>query len=297
MNRYINYISKFCNTVFYYLRYGETGIVINSWNCLRFDSIAHRNFGDELGYYLLKELTGRPISNYVDICRWGRKGKSNLLFIGSLIEDFSNSDTVVWGSGALFGGDRQLLHKPKEVRAVRGKLTRDYLLKNGVDCPEIYGDPALAVPLVYRPDVKKRYKIGLIPHVTDLSDPLISSFKDKGLHLINFAGYNDWHSVLDEICQCEAILSSSLHGLILADAYNIPNVWVNINTELLGGTFKFHDYFSGVGRNVETPFVLTEETSVAEMENRIKAYRPINVDLSKFIEAAPIRINVESCRK
>ena len=54
--------------------------------------------------------------------------------------------------------------------------------------------------------------------------------------------------VVRDISTCEAIVSSSLHGLIVADALEIPNVRVSFHGRLKGGDFKFEDYASGVGR-------------------------------------------------
>lgn len=291
MNKYTNYISKFLNTLYYYIRYGGTGIVMNSWNHLRFGHIHHRNFGDELNFYLLRELTGKPVSNLIDICKWGYKGKPNLLFIGSLVEDFTTPDTIIWGSGALYGGDRPLRYKPKEVRAVRGKLTREYLLKNGVNCPEVYGDPALLCPLVYMPNVEKKYKIGIIPHVDDYNHPAVQALKKQGAHIIRLASYNHWHDVIDEICECEIIASSSLHGLILADAYKVPNVWITLKGELLGGEFKFKDYFSGVGRVCNAPIIVDINTHTEDIYDCFKLYCEITYDSKHLIDASPVELN------
>lgn len=290
MKRYINYILKTLNTIYYFLRYGGTGIVMNSWNYLRFGNIRHRNLGDELNYYILRELAGRPVSNLIDICKWGYKGKSDLLFIGSLVEDFTTPNTIIWGSGALYGGDRPLRNKPKEVRAVRGKLTREYLLRNGVDCPEVYGDPALLCPMVYMPETDMKYELGIIPHIDDLDHPAIKALEKQGAHIIHITGYKHWHDVIDEICQCEVIASSSLHGLILADAYKIPNVWITLKGELLGGDFKFRDYFSGVGRNEYHAMILNDCCTLSDIVSATKGYTPLELKVQNLIEVSPITI-------
>lgn len=293
IEKIINYISKNLNVLYCYLLYGGLGIILNSWNRLRCGKILHRNFGDELNYYLLKELTGKPISNYVDLPRWATAGKTNYLFIGSLVEDFATENTVIWGSGAIVGAPKSLLHKPKEVRAVRGKLTRKYLLENDVFCPEVYGDPALLTPLVYQPQIEKRYEWGIIPHVDDLESLVVKYVIAQGVKVIHLDNYIDWHDVIDEICSCKRIMSSSLHGLILSDAYHIPNVWITLGGNLLGGTFKFQDYFSSVNRIEDTPFVLTEGTVIAECEEIAVKYKPIDYDPQPLIDAAPWKLNLK----
>jgi hypothetical protein len=53
-------------------------------------------------------------------------------------------------------------------------------------------------------------------------------------------------SVVKAISECKLILSQSLHGLIVADALGIPNVWIEPSSKMIGGEFKFHDYFSTI---------------------------------------------------
>lgn len=260
-------------------------LVVNGWLHIRYGRIQKRNLGDELNYYLLKELTGKFIVGYYDIphmCKY-----LDLLFIGSLVEDFTTPNTIIWGSGAIAGGEKKICHRPKKVLAVRGKLTRQYLLNNGVDCPEVYGDPALLTPFIYRPQIKKKYEIGIIPHVDDLQHQAVKHLEELGVHLIRLDEYKHWHDVIDEICMCRMIVSSSLHGLILSDAYGVPNVWATLTGNLLGGTFKFRDYFSAVDRKNREPIILSINTSIVEIAQKGKEYVPIKYDPKQLIDSAP----------
>ena len=51
-------------------------------------------------------------------------------------------------------------------------------------------------------------------------------------------------AVIRDIASCGAILSSSLHGLVVADSYGIPAAWTSGSPPLTGGDFKFQDYAS-----------------------------------------------------
>ena len=50
--------------------------------------------------------------------------------------------------------------------------------------------------------------------------------------------------VVNAISRCNYVISSSLHGLIVADSLKIPNLWVKSSDSIIGGEFKYHDYYS-----------------------------------------------------
>lgn len=57
--------------------------------------------------------------------------------------------------------DKKIGRKP-DIRAVRGPETRKLLINVGFDCPGIYGVPAVIMPLIYNPDVKKNTRYHLL---------------------------------------------------------------------------------------------------------------------------------------
>ena len=193
------------------------------------------NFGDALAPDILEFVTGlRP--RFVSAQTRGK-----VLSVGSILRRAQPGDTV-WGTGAMFPGRADLTRAT--VLAVRGPRTRSQIVG---DCPEVYGDPAIILPLIYQPRPLKRVDIGLIPHVVD-QDVMRSI--DPRVNVIDLAT-TKWRSVVDEICRCEVVLSSSLHGLIVAEAYGIPAVWVKASDRVLGDGFKFHDYYESTGREIE----------------------------------------------
>jgi len=63
---------------------------------------------------------------------------------------YSNAQTVVWGSG-VSGQERSFVH-PQNILSVRGPKTKEFCDRYQVKCPEVYGDPALLLSRVYRPE-------------------------------------------------------------------------------------------------------------------------------------------------
>ncbi|AGQ02583.1 hypothetical protein [Alteromonas mediterranea] len=92
------------------------------------------------------------------------------------------------------------------------------------------------------------------------------------------------------------ILSSSLHGIILADAYGIPSQWVKMSEKVLGGPFKFQDYYLSVNR-MQKHFSMTkiELTQLKDIES-IRKYvgvPTIDFDPSSLLAACPFTINLQ----
>ena len=269
-------------------------VLLNGWFIYKFNTLECRNYGDELNINMLKEfLPKKKLFNMADICEWGRKNKINYIVIGSMIEH-STSKSIIWGAGAIEGGERKLKSSPLDIKAVRGSLTRDYLLKNMIDCPEIYGDPALLIPLVYNQEVPMKHELGIIPHVSEINHPEVNRLQQLGVHVIRFDKYEHWHNVIDEIRSCRNIVSSSLHGLILSDAYSVPNGWIALSDNLLGGHFKFLDYFSSVQRDQLIPLIINENTTKKDLLNYVSKWRPIIFDPLPLIESAPWVLNIDT---
>ena len=94
---------------------------------------------------------------------------------------------------------------------------------------------------------EKRYDVGIVPHICDLSDPAVQALTDsyENACLINVK--DDPMAVIEQIAQCRAVISSSLHGLIVADSLDIPNMHLVFSDRPLGDGYKFDDYYSAYG--------------------------------------------------
>ena len=62
---------------------------------------------------------------------------------------------------------------------------------------------------------------------------------------------NDYKSVIDRIVSSDCVVSSSLHGIILAEAYGIPAVFFQDREDALN--FKYADWYESTGRLMPKP--------------------------------------------
>jgi len=179
---------------------------------------------------------------------YNRKPRNNdqkLLAIGSIMS-FADEGDVVWGSGV----NGKLLSRSSynfrqlDVRAVRGPLTRDFLKAlAGIDVPEIYGDPGLLVPRLF-PEFKKKTKPSrpylIIPHYSE------TALFPKSKYSNMISPTESWDKVIEAITDSEFVISSSLHGIVIAEAFGVPARLLRVTeTEPL---FKYQDYYLGTNR-------------------------------------------------
>ena len=250
--------------------------------------LIHQNWGDDINYYFVKELSEKDIVLLNDTI-FSKRWAKNYLIIGSTIGMEGNTSTIVWGAGLISENACQNL-QIKKFCAVRGPKTRDTLTEHGFECPDVYGDPALLLPLYYRPDMKKKYRIGIIPHYVDTCIFEHSKNDNRGVLVISPGGYSDWHEFIDQIVSCESIVSSSLHGLIIAEAYGIKSKWMEIVGSEMRDRFKYDDFYFSIGKNDENPIYVDENFRVEELVAATQKWYPGNIDLSKLLNNCPFAI-------
>ena len=278
-----------------YLYFFRHAIIINAYvDDHTWKGIHHRNWGDDLNYYFIKLLTGRPVITFHNFRLARLFYFKNYLCIGTLLDGtgYKNKSTIVWGAGA--SGEERCMNHPKNICSVRGPLTQKYVLSQILSCSNIYGDPALLLSCFYKPAISfKQYRLGIIPHVVDLNSPVLENVKKTygdAVLIINLQDYNKWTDVIDEVCSCQMIASSSLHGLIISDAYNVPNAWIELSGNISGGYFKFRDYGSSVGHILENPLRIVSVDNVNMIDNICKDWKPIKVDVDAILSVCPFNI-------
>lgn len=165
--------------------------------------------------------------------------------IGSILGRVT-SNAYVWGAGFISNDDRPV-GPPKKILAVRGPKGRDIFIKHGIPCPKVYGDPAILLSVLKPMPKVKKYTYGLIPHYVDKDCHWVKAQLAKYGYQVKLIDIEDKiEKVIEEVCSCNVIYSSSLHGLICADTYKIPNTRIVLSDNIFGGDFKFHDYRLGL---------------------------------------------------
>lgn len=198
------------------------------------------NFGDEITQDIITGLFGYHV-------RWSAIWDCDMIGVGSLLDyaelNCRTNKIKVWGSGYIDKGDN-CKKDNFTYYAVRGKRTLSRIDRHYKDIP--LGDPGLLVSVIY-PKQKNDGKIGIIPHYVDLKSSFVKKIeKDEKFKIIS--PLQSPERVAEQISACSVILSSSLHGIIFADSYGIPNAHISLSKKVIGGDYKFKDYCSGVGR-------------------------------------------------
>jgi len=201
------------------------------------------NFGD----YLASAVVARMLAAREILADEPVEQPATLLSVGSVLH-FAGDGDIVWGSGrnGKISDDRHAFAH-LDVRATRGPLTRRFLMDRGIAVPEVHGDPALLLPRLFPTRFRRAAapgRIGIVPNLNDLG-VIDRAGLPEGACLIDPT--QRWDLVIDEILSCETIVASSLHGLIVADAFGIPSAQVRFSDA--EPDFKYIDYHEGAGRS------------------------------------------------
>lgn len=239
------------------------------------------NFGDCIAPYLVEKITGLQscfVSNTEKV--------EHIALIGSLLDGGPLNKTHVWGCGFAYADSP--VYPPKKIHAVRGKLSRQKYLDANIDCPEVYGDPALLLPRFFNLRPEKKYKVAVIPHVMDYIS-VLESYANRYEDYLIIDLSQPVERVIYQILSCEKVISSSLHGLIVADAYEIPSRWVEFSDKVLGNGFKFRDHFSCLisPEGATEPLNLKDFPCIRNIESEIFAHK-INIDLDLLADSCPL---------
>lgn len=204
------------------------------------------NLGDALSPIIVKAVLAEraPAASH--------PAPRRLLAIGSVL-NHADTGTVLWGTGFNSKkGRASYTFDSLDPRAVRGPRTKAFLARFGVEAPAVYGDPGLLISRYFPRTSPADREYIVIPHYNESAGkfgdhPTLST---RGGNVRRFA---------DGICRARFVVSSSLHGIVVAEAYGIPAVLLfNGNGEELE---KYHDYYEGTGRT-EFPIAASVDQAI-----------------------------------
>lgn len=247
------------------------------------------NFGDCLTPYIINKLSGLDVVHigcslldaikYI-LKRW-KAGLSidfklvwpiylfeqtYILSVGSILGHHNHKCAIVWGSGFIRKTDK---FYGKKAIAVRGRFSAQRLVELGHPYVDVWGDPALLLPILYQPkDIQRKKRLAIVPNFSEYQK--FKSFYGQKFDVIDL-NTDNIEATIDLICSYDYILSTSLHGLIISHAYGIPAIWIE-DVVLADDSFhfKFKDYFSSVGITYYNPFKNIKDI--------------INTDIEKFFD-------------
>jgi len=240
----------------------------------------HRNYpdanlGDALSPILVSALSGLSIAYH----RF-ESPTERLAVVGTIGHKFAGGTVHFWGTGFNYARSRndqpQFYDLPKDtvlkVHALRGPISAWRLRKLGVPVDPIYGDPVWFLPSLFPANPEKRYELGVIVHVSELQasqataqvNPKLKRYRIppdlesqiKLMHTFVPPHLEAIIQLIKEITACKRIVSTSLHGLVIAEAYGIPCAYLHTGgqggsmaslVEQNGVDYRIRDFYRGVG--------------------------------------------------
>jgi pyruvyltransferase len=266
-----------------------------SLGCIPAYWYSSNNWGDAVTPYLIHKLSGKmaafvnPHDNVV-----------KLMVTGSILNNSVNN-AVVWGCGIANSTDG--IPASHDIKAVRGSLLWSNIDKNySFDASKIaIGDPCLLLPKIYKPiNNHRKYQIGIIPHYIDtlafwrklsLSQ---EELECEGVLVIDVN--SPIEQFIESVVSCQHIFSSSLHGLICADAYSVPSSLLKITDNIGGDDFKYKDWFSNykqrpfdyIDLRGQSTLTISDLKKIAENTPKTIWSKNILISLEHLMASCPI---------
>lgn len=243
------------------------------------------NFGDGLSALVVSALAGLPVerANFDQACE-------RLVAVGTIGHNQKNGVLHFWGTGIdatrnPLGVEGPYQRPPDtefHIHALRGPASAETFQAVGIDAPAIYGDPVWLLPRIWPlADVEKTHELGIVLHISELNEQnpeavvrdiyaryRIPEDMQGSIRLINTfapATVDGMRDKVAEILSCRRILSTSLHGLVIAETYGVPCAWFAtygdgnpVDLDLKDPDTKIdhriRDFYRGLGRNAIKTF-------------------------------------------
>lgn len=237
------------------------------------------NFGDCLSPLIVECISGRKVVH-------APPGQCDLMAIGSLLQRVKhhwwNRRIHIWGTGYIESG--KSINCRHHIHALRGPSSAARLNSEVT----VFGDPGLlADQLLDGRKISKKHRLSVIAHYRDKESPSLKRLIEQHPDVKVIDIFSEPLEVLADIAASHFVLSSAMHGLIAADALGVPNCRIILSDALRGGSYKFDDYYQGIGgSNMDA---LDPASSSLNIEERLAHYSRPGIDAIKqrLIKAFP----------
>ncbi|MEQ1493661.1 MAG: polysaccharide pyruvyl transferase family protein, partial [Terricaulis sp.] len=193
------------------------------------------NFGDALTPLLLESFDFSVIR--------AEPEDAEVCVIGSVLERLTSFRGAIIGSGFIRAGETAQFPNAR-LLALRGPLSG---ARAGATS-NTYGDAGLLAPRLLASPPRAQLRVGIIPHYVDENSPAVSDIAQRHTGAVRIIDVKQpTLEVINQICECEVILSSSLHGLVVAEAFNRRTAWLSLSDRVIGEGFKFRDHYAALG--------------------------------------------------
>lgn len=303
----------------------ETGKVPVCWAAAT-EQQDHLNLGDALSAVMVASLSGLPAEHVA--CDSPR---TRMSAVGTIGHALNRGEVFVWGTGSSSFRNPSAARELREpfvvpvgtklnVTATRGPVSWALLSGEAPGPAAVYGDPVWLLPAFYNPPIEKRYELGVILHLSELTDrgyearyrpehvryhiPSDLAGSVKLISTITPISAAGLKARLDDILSCKRIVSTSLHGMVFAESYGIPCLYFpptgrpkGERQAKLGGddglNLRMSDLYQGLGldhlpiyvqpRNAETNW-----DGLCDAIDRL--WEPKFFDAARLIDAFPLQV-------
>jgi hypothetical protein len=243
-----------------------------------------RNLGDRISPRLVAALVNMKAA-------WtNRSDIPHLMGSGSLIS-LASPTSYIWGTGLMSPAQGMPRLDPNRILALRGKLSLACVRKTCAlrrDIP--LGDPGYLAPALFGARAgSPRHELGVIPHYVDRFHPAVLALaRQEGVLLLDIQ--SEPEPFFRQLARCRHVISSSLHGLIFAEAMQIPNAWVRFSAEIAGGNFKYRDWYSLCKIKQRRPHDVGTKEHPAALIKQCELHEPeiSSGDLTQALQSAPL---------
>jgi len=198
--------------------------------------------------------------------------EGNFIGVGSLLEQCQGHDLTIWGTGRATDPRRTGIVDISKatVLALRGPLSAlgAYGARSAVNSRKgfVMGEPGLLAADLLE-DVPPRdteYGTVYVPHWTEYERVVAERGEGRTVNMLG-----DPIEALQRIREAALVISSSLHGLVFADAFGVERIW-EYSEAAVGDPFKFRDYAALVGRFEPDDSVKVADSIVRDINSGLR---------------------------